>query len=121
MDTGAGFDDPARPSGVHGDSGVGRVEKVAVEAYVIDTLMRDLVGHDKKPSAFVVYLYIYRRIAGSARASVHLSHQVISDATGLSRSAVQAAVRTLARRRLIRAHRAFRTATPEYSLNRHWS
>lgn len=97
------------------------MDKVSVESYVLDTLMRDLVGHDKKPSAFVVYLYLYRSITTSSRSSVHLSHQMISGGTGLSRRAVQTAIATLLRRRLIRAHRAFRTATPEYSLNRHWA
>jgi hypothetical protein len=97
------------------------MERVPIEAYVLDTLMRDLVGHDKKPSAFIVYLFIYRSLASAPRPNVHLSHQTIADATGLSRSAVQAAIETLIRRRLVRAHRAFRTATPEYSLNRHWA
>ena len=97
------------------------MERIGVEAYVLDVLMRDLVGHDKKPSAFIVYLHIYRMIAVSPRASARLSHQTIADATGLSRSAVQDAIETLTRRRLVRAHRAFRTATPEYTLTRHWA
>ena len=96
------------------------MERIDVETYVIDVLMRDLVGHDKKPSAFIVYLHIYRTIAASPRASARMSHQSIADATGLSRSAVQDAIATLTRRRLVRAHRAFPTATPEYTLTRHW-
>ena len=33
-----------------------RVETVQLDAYVLDTLMRDLTGHDRQPSAFLVYL-----------------------------------------------------------------
>jgi DNA-binding IclR family transcriptional regulator len=78
------------------------------------------VGHDRQPSAFAVYLLIWRRLAGSQRDRVHLSHQAIAEATGLSKSAVQAAVATLVRRQLIAAERAFPTATPEYRLLIHW-
>jgi hypothetical protein len=42
----------------------------------------------------------------------------MADATGLSKSAVQASVRTLTRRRLIRATRESRTAVPEYAVLR---
>src|SRR5690349_10544746 len=32
---------------------------IGVDDYVIDVLMRDLVGHDRAPSAFLVYLYLW--------------------------------------------------------------
>ena len=67
--------------------------QIAIDGYVIDSLMRDLVAHDKKPSAFLVYLYLWRRTLGEERATVHQSHQQLADATGLSKSAVQAAIR----------------------------
>ena len=38
---------------------------IALDSYVLDVLMRDLVGHDKKPSAFIVYLYLAVRILES--------------------------------------------------------
>ena len=38
---------------------------VPVDAYVLDTLMADLVGHDRQPSAFLVYLFLWRRTHGS--------------------------------------------------------
>lgn len=94
--------------------------RIQLDAYVVDTLMRDLVGHDRQPSAFIVYLLIWRRLAGSQRERVHLSHQAIADATGLSKSAVQGAVTTLVRRKLITARRARPTSTPEYRLHVHW-
>ena len=91
-----------------------------LDRYVTDTLMRDLISHDKKPSAFVVYLWLWSRTHGDGRASVHQSHQQLADATGLSKSAVQAAVRTLSRRRLIRAARTSPTAVPSYTVLRPW-
>jgi hypothetical protein len=33
---------------------------IEVDDYVVDTLMADLVGHDRQPSAFLVYLYLWR-------------------------------------------------------------
>ena len=94
---------------------------VLVDDYVIETLMRDLVSHDKKPSAFIVYLYLWRRTLGQSRPSVHQSHQQLSDATGLSKSAVQSAIKILSRRKLIDARRASKTATPEYVVHRPWA
>jgi hypothetical protein len=45
-----------------------------VDAYVAETLMADLVLHDRQPSAFLVYLQLwYRSRSGGAR--VPLSHQ----------------------------------------------
>jgi DNA-binding MarR family transcriptional regulator len=92
-----------------------------VDDYVIETLMRDLVSHDKKPSAFIVYLYLWRRTLGQSRPSVHQSHQQLADATGLSKSAVQSAIKILSRRRLIETRRANKTATPEYVVHRPWA
>jgi hypothetical protein len=37
---------------------------VEVDAYVIDTLLPDLVGHDRRPSAFLVYLHLWRLSGG---------------------------------------------------------
>lgn len=96
------------------------VETVEVDAYVLDVLMRDLVGHDKHPSAFLVYLWISRRAAAVAEGPVFLSHQTLADGTGLSKSAVQEAVAALERRKLVRVERKSPTATPGYTLVRHW-
>jgi CRP-like cAMP-binding protein len=94
--------------------------EIRVDTYVIDTLMRDLVGHDRQPSAFIVYLFLWRRIGVSRDGRVHLSHEAIAHGTGLSRRTVQRAINTLTRRRLVQARLAFPTATPEYSLRPHW-
>lgn len=90
-----------------------------VDAYVVETLMADLVLHDHQPSAFLVYLRLWHQSAGR-RNGVPVSHRDMADATGLSKSAVQAALRTLVRRRLVRVKRAHRTAVPEYLVLRPW-
>ncbi len=90
------------------------------DSYVVETLMPDLVGHDKKPSAFVVYLYLWSRSTLERSRRIQASHQTIADDTGLSKSAVQASVRHLLRRRLIRSDLSSKTATPVYSLLRPW-
>lgn len=82
--------------------------------------MRDLTGHDRQPSAFLVYLLLWHRTFGSGERTVAASHRTIAAATGLSKSAVQASVRTLLRRRLLQQTRASITATPEYTVLRPW-
>ena len=91
-----------------------------IDDYVIETLMADLVGHDKMPSAFVVYLHLYARTAASRVRSVRASHQDIANETGLSKSAVQAAIRNLVRRKLLRTERESITAVPQHFVLRPW-
>ena len=95
--------------------------KVSLDEYVVDVLMRDLVAHDRSPAAFVVFVHLWRHTVGESRTSVHHSHQQIADATGLSNSAVQTAIRRLVRRRLVTAKRARKTARPEYTVHRPWA
>ena len=92
--------------------------QVRFDRYVLETLMPDLVLHDHQPSAFLVYLQLSYR--GGRRSRVRVSHQQMADLTGLSKSAVQGAMRSLSRRRLIRAVRESPTAVPEYSILRPW-
>ena len=82
--------------------------------------MRDLVGHDHSPSAFLVYLHLWSQTIGRRAKSARLSHQMVASATGLSKSAVQAGMRKLLRRRLVSVARESPTATPEYRLLRPW-
>ena len=93
---------------------------IALDSYVLDVLMRDLVGHDKKPSAFIVYLYLAVRIEREMTPCVEASYGTIASATGLSKSAVQQAVSHLKKRRLIIVSRDSPTSTPQYRLHRHW-
>ena len=93
---------------------------IALDSYVLDVLMRDLVGHDKKPSAFIVYLYLAVRIEREMTHSVGASYGTIASATGLSKSAVQHAISHLKKRKLIIVSRDSATSTPQYRLHRHW-
>jgi hypothetical protein len=95
------------------------VERLAIDPYVIDALMPDLVGHDRRPSAFLVYLHLWRRTRGATRPA-SASHQMIADATGLSKGSVQAGVRWLEQRKLIETRRRTVTSAPSFRLLCHW-
>jgi len=97
------------------------MKTTAIDDYVLDTLMRELVGRDKSPSAFAVYLYLWRRARAGGAWSAKVSHKGIADDTGLSKSAVQAAIRHLNRRKLVRSTRATPTSTPEHHVLRPWA
>src|SRR5271154_6497277 len=77
------------------------MQHFSLDHYVVDILMPDLVGHDRRPAAFIVYLYLLRTAAASKRESVSVSLQTIATKTGLSKSTVQGAIRHLRRRRLL--------------------
>jgi len=93
---------------------------VPVDDYVLDVLMRDLVGHDQQPAAFLVYLWLYGRAARQNWRPVSASLRMIADETGLSKSAVQTASATLRRNELITTSRAHATAVPQHRVLRHW-
>jgi hypothetical protein len=63
-----------------------------LDRYIADVLMRDLVGHDRQPAAFLVYLWLYARTARAPQRRVAISLRDLADATGLSKSSVQTAV-----------------------------
>ena len=100
---------------------------LALDPYIIDTLMPDLVGHDKQPSAFIVFLYLWararHRAAGAhgpaGKWTVESLQQIALD-SGLSKSAVQQALRTLKRRRLVHSYQASATAVPHYLVHAPW-
>jgi DNA-binding MarR family transcriptional regulator len=91
-----------------------------LDAYVVDTLMRDLVGHDRQPSAFLVYLYFWRHTHANNTATVQVALLDIADATGLSKRAVQDALTQLVKRRLVAVARESITAIPVYTVLRPW-
>jgi DNA-binding MarR family transcriptional regulator len=98
---------------------IARTEAFRLDSYVVDVLLRDLVGHDRSAAAFLVYLLLWRRTVGSLPA--RMSHREIADETGLSRSAVQQALRILHRRGLVKSKRRHRTDTPEHRVVRTWA
>ena len=91
-----------------------------LDTYIVDTLMADLVGHDRRPSAFLVYLLLWRRTVGAGEERVQLGLVDIATATGLSKRAVQEALRSLLRRRLVSIHQEGITAVPVYTVRRPW-
>jgi hypothetical protein len=95
-------------------------ETIRLDRYIVTTLLRDLVGHDRHPSAYLVYLHLTIRATGGRHATVTASYEDLATATGLSKSGVQQAVRTLKRRRLIRVERATPTSIPEYEVMTPW-
>ncbi|MCA1581083.1 MAG: helix-turn-helix domain-containing protein, partial [Acidobacteria bacterium] len=92
--------------------------RLSMDPYVLETLMPDLIGHDRSPSAFAVYLALWAKTAGRRGASAPVSYATLAEDTGLSKRAVQEAVRHLTRRRLIAVERDSATATPRYAVLR---
>jgi len=93
---------------------------VPIDDYVLDVLMRDLIGHDQKPAAYLVYLHLYGQAARGQWRHIDASVRTIADATGLSKSAVYAALTHLRRRQLIATTADHVTATPRHRVLRHW-
>jgi hypothetical protein len=93
--------------------------QIKLDDYILDTLLRDLVGHDRKPAAFLVYLWLAGE-QGRRKSAVAISYQELAENTGLSRSSTQASVRWLLRRKLLVAAKANATAVPTYSVQYPW-
>lgn len=89
----------------------------AIPRYVADTLMRDLVGHDRRPSAFLVYLAIAAQAQNDKRA---MSYQELAELTGLSRRAAQDAVAHLLGRGFIAVERKGPTEPARYRVLTPW-
>jgi hypothetical protein len=94
--------------------------EINLDPYLLDGLLPDLVGHDRRLASFIVYLYLYRQASQQSNWSVRTSHQSIATATGLSRSAVQSALAHLQGRQLIASSRAHPTAVPLHRVLRPW-
>ena len=86
-------------------------KQYTLDAYVLDALMRDLVGHDHRASAFLVYLVL---AAASQEGAPRLSHAQLAERTGLSKRGVQDAVLHLVDRNLLRVTRRSATEVPRY-------
>jgi diketogulonate reductase-like aldo/keto reductase len=90
-----------------------------IDDYVTDVLMRDLVGHDKRPVSFLVYLWLAAEQQRSSSA-VQISYQELAESIGVSKSAAQTAVAWLAQRKLVAVSKATVTATPRYKVLSPW-
>jgi hypothetical protein len=94
-------------------------ERIGVDSYVFDALMPDLVAHDRRPAAYLLFLCLWRKTRGGARPAV-VSLSILSDATGLSKRSVQMALQHLERRALVSTRRASATSAPSVTLHLHW-
>jgi hypothetical protein len=88
--------------------------------YVTDVLMRDLVGHDRRPVSFLVYLWIAAEQQRRGHA-VQISYQDLAESIGVSKSSAQASVGWLIQRKLLAVSRASDTATPSYTAQTPWN
>jgi hypothetical protein len=90
-----------------------------IDDYMVDVLMRDLVGHDKRPVSFLVYLWlaVEQQRKGTA---IQISYQELAESIGVSKSSVQSAVGHLVRRKLLLMSKATVTATPRYKVQSPW-
>jgi hypothetical protein len=93
---------------------------LTLDPYVIDVLLPDLVGHDKRPAAYVLYVWFWAMTRSLGRKTAFFSYQTLTDRTGLSKSAIQRAVAWLVRRQLLRVRRKSATAVPEYAVLTPW-
>lgn len=87
---------------------------LALDRYVIDVLMPDLAGHDRKPSAFLVYMLI----AGGDGEPI--GYSAIAERTGLSRRTCQDAVAHLERRGLIAVARRAENEAARFTALQPW-
>jgi hypothetical protein len=96
------------------------MDHVPIDDYVLDVLLPDLAGHDHTPAAFLVYLVLWAQLYRSEQRRIGVSLQRLSELAGLSKSAVQGALRLLKLRGLVRVSKTSPTAVPQYELIRHW-
>lgn len=95
-------------------------KRLTLDPYIVDTLMRDLIAHDRSTSTFVVFVWLWRQTHAQGKRTVGASLADIAHATGLSKSSVQNAVKRLSRRRLVTALREGPTVAPTYQVNETW-
>jgi hypothetical protein len=96
------------------------MQRIAIDAYVVDVLMPDLVGHDHRPATFLVYLFLLGQAARLRRDVVSVSLQTIATKTGLSKSTVQNALRHLRRRKLLDPTVTATVSDPVRAILRPW-
>jgi hypothetical protein len=96
------------------------MDYVKLDRYVLDTLMPDLVGHDKRPSALLVYLFLWGASAEARSRETTASLRDIAEGTGLSKRSVQDALALLERRKLVAHTREAPTEIASYEVLRPW-
>ena len=92
---------------------------VKLDEYVLDSLMRDLVGHDRRPVSYLVYLWLAAEQQRQNK-PVTISYSDLAESVGVSKSSTQGAVAWLIHRKLISSTKATVTATPNYMVQSPW-
>jgi hypothetical protein len=95
------------------------IAMLALDDYVVDVLMRDLVGHDRRPTSFLLYLWLDAEQTRRDR-PVQVSYVQLAESVGVSKSSAQVAVNWLVRRRLLSVSKDSITATPCYTVQKPW-
>ena len=103
---------------------------ITIDDYVIDVLMRDLVGHDRRVVSFLVYLWFTREQGKEQEKEqgkeqrkgnvVEASYRQIAESIGVSKSSAQSAVAWLLKRKLLASSKKTVTATPRYKVLTPW-
>ena len=96
-----------------------RYSMVKLDEYVLDSLMRDLVGHDRRPVSYLVYLWLAAEEQRQKK-PVSISYSDLAQSVGVSKSSAQGAVAWLSHRKLISSTKANVTATPNYTVQTPW-
>jgi hypothetical protein len=92
---------------------------MVLDDYVVDVLLRDLVGHDRRPVSFLVYLWLATE-QQRRKTVVQVSYRELAESIGVSKSSVQTAAGWLVRRKLITVSKEKSTSTPCYTVLRPW-
>src|SRR5215467_5993246 len=69
-----------------------RYSMVKLDEYVLDSLMRDLVGHDRRPVSYLVYLWLAGEQQRRQHKAVSISYSNLAESVGVSKSSAQSAV-----------------------------
>jgi hypothetical protein len=102
---------------------------IPLDDYVIDVLMRDLVGHDRRVVSFLVYLWFVAEQEKEKKEQereqrkgnlVEASYRQIAECIGVSKSSAQSAVAWLIKRKLLASSKKTVTATPRYKVLTPW-
>ena len=95
------------------------VRKAPLDDYIVETLMPDLIGHDRAPSSFIVFVKLWQDSGGPGR-RLQVSLSTLAVETGLSKSSVQAAIRHLRKRGYVATRRSSETAVPVHTVLAPW-
>src|ERR1041385_5750256 len=98
---------------------IAMARRAPLDDYVVETLMPDLIGHDRSPSAFIVFVKLWHDAGGAGR-RVSASLSALAIETGLSKSSVQTALRRLRKRGYLTTRRASATAIPVHTVCAPW-